>query len=273
MLVRDNHVLLGAAVIQEVVEQEQTVERLQCPTCGNSKMYWRKSTQDWRCDGACLRPHGLSPDARSTTRPVVAQETTVMRTERYGDTWSDLAGAMLASEMEPLAERWNRQNSIVELNPVRVSGFFARLRVASRVILDPAEPNSTLGSGGFSERTVRTRRGQTQFRAHLVSRFGSVCAFSGPCFLAALDAAHLYSYAEHGEHRRNGGLLLRRDLHTLFDRGYLAVNRSLRVVIHQELESGQHRALHGRRMGVDVGQTEQALLAEHFDRNRDGLLL
>lgn len=272
VLVRDNHVLLGAAVIQEIVEQEQTVERLQCPTCGNSKLYWRKRKQDWRCDGACLRPHGLEADARSTTRPIAIQEATVMRTARYGDTWSDLAGAMLASEMEGLAERWNKQNSIVELNPVRVSEFFTRLRVASCVMLDPAESTLRLASDGFSERTVRARRGQTQFRAHLVSRFGSVCAFSGPCFLAALDAAHLYSYAEHGEHRRNGGLLLRRDLHTLFDRGYLAVDHNLRVVIHQELERGQYRNLHGRRMSVNVGQTEQALLAEHFDRNQEGLL-
>lgn len=273
VLVRDNQVLLGAAVIQEITEQEQTVERLQCPICGNSKMYWRKNRQDWRCDGACLRPHKLDADARSTTRPIVAQETTTMRTARYGDTWSDLAGAMLASEMEQLAERWNKQNSIVELNPQRVSEFFSRLQIAVRATLGPDELESRLASGGFSERAVRTRRGQTQFRAHLVNRFGSVCAFSGPCFLAALDAAHLYSYAEHGEHRRNGGLLLRRDLHTLFDRGYLAVDRSLRVVIHQELESGQYRVLHGRNLGVEIGQTEKALLATHFDRNRDGLLL
>jgi hypothetical protein len=58
----------------------------------------------------------------------------------------------------------------------------------------------------------------------LLDAFGSVCAFTGPAPAPALEACHLYSYSAVGEHHTHGGLLLRRDVHRLFDLGYLAVN-------------------------------------------------
>ena len=64
-------------------------------------------------------------------------------------------------------------------------------------------------------RTVKARNGQPQFRQELLNRFRKQCAFTGACHTAALDAAHLYSYAREGEHRVDEGLLLRKDLHKL----------------------------------------------------------
>lgn len=70
---------------------------------------------------------------------------------------------------------------------------------------------------------MRVRVGQAEFRLRLLARYGNVCAFSGPSPTAALEAAHLYSYAAEGRHHDDGGFLLRRDLHRLFDLGLLAV--------------------------------------------------
>lgn len=123
-----------------------------------------------------------------------------------------------------------------------------------------------LAPGGFTERTVRTRRGQTQFRAHLFGRFGSTCAFTGPCYLAALDAAHLYSYAQVREHRMGGGLLMRRDLHTLFDRGLLGIDNRQRIAIHEDLATTQYRPLLGEPLKVNVCEEEKALLARHYEK-------
>ena len=39
-----------------------------------------------------------------------------------------------------------------------------------------------------------------------------------------LDAAHLYSYADIGSHLDRGGLMVRKDIHRLFDTGDLAIN-------------------------------------------------
>jgi hypothetical protein len=87
--------------------------------------------------------------------------------------------------------------------------------------------------GGHRDRTVRVRIGQHQFRKTLIDKFGPVCAFTGGGPLPTLEAGHLYSYAETGEHHSDGGLLLRRDIHRLFDLGYLAVNpQSLQIDVH-----------------------------------------
>ncbi|MFC5210394.1 HNH endonuclease [Pseudonocardia sulfidoxydans] len=78
--------------------------------------------------------------------------------------------------------------------------------------------------GGFAERVGRYRIGQQSFREQLLRKFGAVCAFTGPQHPAALDAAHLYRYSETPEHDTSAGLLLRRDLHSLFDRWLIAVD-------------------------------------------------
>ena len=77
------------------------------------------------------------------------------------------------------------------------------------------------------------------------------CAITGERVLPVLEAAHIRPYAQGGEHRTDNGLLLRSDLHTLFDRGYLTVAPDLRVEIspriREEFDNGRdYYALQGR---------------------------
>jgi putative restriction endonuclease len=51
-----------------------------------------------------------------------------------------------------------------------------------------------------------------------------------------LDAAHIRPYAEGGSHNPSNGLLLRQDLHTLFDRGYLTVSPDYHVEVSRRLK-------------------------------------
>jgi predicted restriction endonuclease len=58
-----------------------------------------------------------------------------------------------------------------------------------------------------------------------------------------LDAAHIRPYAELGPHKLENGLLLRKDLHALFDAGYVTVTPSLELRvsrrIREEFENGR----------------------------------
>jgi putative restriction endonuclease len=68
-----------------------------------------------------------------------------------------------------------------------------------------------------------------------------------------LEAAHIRPYGEGGEHRIDNGLLLRRDLHALFDRGYLTVSPEMDVVVSKRLKDEFHNgeeylAMTGRRL-------------------------
>jgi len=70
--------------------------------------------------------------------------------------------------------------------------------------------------------TVRPRLGQGTFRYALEQAYGR-CAVTGEHSLPALDAAHIVPYGDGGDHALENGLLLRADVHRLFDRGYVTV--------------------------------------------------
>jgi hypothetical protein len=86
----------------------------------------------------------------------------------------------------------------------------------------------------------------------MLARFGSRCAITGPQPLAVLDAAHLYRYCDLKRHHLDGGLLLRRDLHSLLDRGHLAIEPGS-LVVRVSPEAGEYDdygALSGRRLEI-----------------------
>ena len=64
---------------------------------------------------------------------------------------------------------------------------------------------------------VRPRLGQGTFRALVTDTYERACAVSGEHSLPALEAAHIRPYSEGGEHDPTNGLLLRADIHRLYD--------------------------------------------------------
>ena len=88
-----------------------------------------------------------------------------------------------------------------------------------------SEPGSRYGE----PRLIQPRLGQATFRIAVLDAYGRACAVTGEHSLPALEAAHIRSYAESGPHEICNGLLLRADLHRLFDTGYVTVTPELRL--------------------------------------------
>jgi putative restriction endonuclease len=86
----------------------------------------------------------------------------------------------------------------------------------------------------FTEGWVRQRLGQGSFRALVTQTYERRCAVTREKILPVLQAAHIRPVTHDGPHRIENGLLLRSDVHTLFDRGYLTLerDRTLRVSPH-----------------------------------------
>jgi putative restriction endonuclease len=100
---------------------------------------------------------------------------------------------------------------------------------------------------------IRPRLGQGAFRVLVTDLYGRRCAVTQERTLPALEAAHIRPYGEGGEHEARNGLLLRRDIHSLFDAGYVTVTPSLHFEvsrrIREEFENGRHYyALHGHQI-------------------------
>ena len=97
---------------------------------------------------------------------------------------------------------------------------------------------------------VEPRLGQGGFRVMVTDAYHRRCAVTRERTLPALDAAHIRPYGTGGDHAVNNGLLLRRDIHRLFDDGYVTVTPSFHFEvsrsIREEFENGrEYYALHG----------------------------
>ena len=102
---------------------------------------------------------------------------------------------------------------------------------------------------------VTPRLGQGGFRVVVTDAYDRRCAVTQERTLPALDAAHIRPYHADGAHEASNGLLLRRDIHSLFDAGYVTVTPSLHFEvsrsIREEFENGRdYYALHGTRIKV-----------------------
>jgi putative restriction endonuclease len=102
---------------------------------------------------------------------------------------------------------------------------------------------------------IKPRLGQGAFRVLVTDTYERRCAITREGTLPALDAAHIRPYGEGGEHVAANGLLLRRDIHSLFDASYVTVTPELRFEvsrrIKEEFENGRdYYALHGREVWV-----------------------
>jgi putative restriction endonuclease len=102
---------------------------------------------------------------------------------------------------------------------------------------------------------IRPRLGQGAFRIVVTDTYGRRCAVTGERTLPALDAAHIRPYADGGDHEARNGLLLRRDIHSLFDAGYVTVTPEYRFEvsrkIREEFENGRdYYAMHGAAIAV-----------------------
>lgn len=106
-----------------------------------------------------------------------------------------------------------------------------------------------------SPQEVRPRLGQGAFRVLVTDSYNRRCAVSGEKTLPALDAAHIVPYGEGGFHEASNGILMRRDIHSLFDAGYVTVTPDMAFEvsrrIREEYENGRdYYALHGRRIAL-----------------------
>jgi putative restriction endonuclease len=122
--------------------------------------------------------------------------------------------------------------------------------VAERLAATSAPGELVEASRYGAPRLVQPRLGQGTFRLTVTDSYDRRCAVTGERTLPILDAAHIRSYAAGGAHEVANGLLLRTDIHRLFDLGYVTVSEDLRFEVSHRLkadfDNGRHYYdLHG----------------------------
>lgn len=90
---------------------------------------------------------------------------------------------------------------------------------------------------------VRRRQGQGKFRDDLMSAYGERCAITGCGIKALLEAAHILPYRGPATNHVTNGLLLRADIHTLFDLGLIWIADDGKVSCHKDLNGTDYADL------------------------------
>lgn len=112
------------------------------------------------------------------------------------------------------------------------------------------------------------RQGQRAFRKELMANYGGACAITGCSVSWVLEAAHISPYRGPATNRADNGLLLRADLHTLFDLGLLTIEPStLLVRVSQQIVDPDYRFLDGLKLRVSNSAPSKAALEEHWSRS------
>ena len=117
-------------------------------------------------------------------------------------------------------------------------------------------------------RQVYQRQGQQQFRNELIHGYGPKCLITGTAVLETLQAAHIQPVAKDGTHDPSNGLLLRADIHTLFDLHLITVDRDYKIHVSPKVTEKEYQKLHGEklRLGASRLTPSKTLLHRHHGK-------
>ncbi len=243
VFLRDRKRLLGVARIEAISSEVGEKARQRCPQCNGTFIRARTTVSPpWRCSHC----HAVF------STPKVEMVSAKKYVARYGKSFISL-GKITAEDLKAAAYRPNDQHSIEELDvakllvhlkdvPAPVSQLLNVFRASKTLGPDEAnEPNtgfepSTNDTRASVLREIRQRRGQRKFRDALRARYGDQCVVSQCPIVDILEAAHINPYRNESDNHPENGLLLRSDLHTLFDLFKMGIEPgSLKVHFHQNV--------------------------------------
>ena len=110
--------------------------------------------------------------------------------------------------------------------------------------------------------STRPRLGQKGFRMLITEIYEWRCAVTQERTLPALEAAHIHSYRHGGKHEVQNGLLLRCNIHKLFDKGYVTITPDLNFKVSEQIQkefgNGSHYYdLDGKRINAPKSLAER----------------
>lgn len=120
---------------------------------------------------------------------------------------------------------------------------------------DEYSPQRDVDRRRVIERQIKERRGQPQFRDALRLRYGDRCIVTDCDILAILEAAHIIPYRGEDDNHPANGLLLRADIHTMFDLDLLGIEPDHLVIeLHPTLVGNTH---YGQLAGMTLRCSDQ----------------
>jgi len=108
-----------------------------------------------------------------------------------------------------------------------------------------------------SPQLINPRLGQGLFRISVLDAYSRACTVTNEHSLPALEACHIKAYEQNGPHEVSNGILLRSDLHGLFDQGYITVTEKYNLEVSARLkldfDNGKtYYPFHGKQISLPI---------------------
>ena len=183
----------------------------------------------------------------------------------------------------PAPNNWN--TNIVQGKIYDTSDFFGKrlyqqiqAALQKQKIHEDILREDSVNSRYGKEQIIKPRIGQGAFKVLITDAYHRRCAITGEKTLPALEAAHIKPYYLDGPHEINNGLLLRRDFHTLFDRGYLTIDKEFNVEVSHRIKEDfgngrEYYAHHGSKLIISLERKEQLPDPQYLEWHNENVYL
>jgi putative restriction endonuclease len=268
---------LGIARIETIVSEASTRVFQRCPACEHTGIKKRKTKHpEFRCE----RGHEFETPVQQTV-------SCTKYTADFGGSYTAFKDDFGRDFLRAGCPRYSDQLAMQEFDFLRMEMTFRSTYPVTAGLLegwirnsypqaeageevDPVESERyTPMEGDERERVVRqilARRGQQGFRDKLRMRYGDQCAISGCYVLHVLEAAHIRPYRGKVDNHVENGLLLRADLHTLFDLDLIGIEpTTLTVHCHSAIAQDEYKQFQGRELACSLkGRPSEEALKERW---------
>jgi hypothetical protein len=177
-----------------------------------------------------------------------------------------------------IPKRLNGQKGVAEIEPELIDRFgvnfnseLAEFEKQARTEVTEFDPQNVIDGRARTYSSIIRRQGQPLFRQRLLTAYGGRCAITGPSPIWVLEAAHITPYRGVDTNVVGNGLLLRADVHTLFDLHLISVEPSNRLVrVSSMLDGSEYVPFHGQPLALAKKgmRPSQAALKEHYSKFR-----
>jgi hypothetical protein len=123
--------------------------------------------------------------------------------------------------------------------------------------------------GWLVQQSIRKRRGQTSFRNRLLEKYSKRCLITNCSIQDLLEAAHITPYSRSQDNSTQNGLILRSDIHTLFDLNLIGIEpESMLVNIAPSINDSTYRCFDNVDLSNRIGLVNKIGLKQRWDSFR-----
>jgi putative restriction endonuclease len=271
LIICDRKQVLGLSRISRIDQTEGLKEFQRCPVCEIATIKMRKR----------LRPAFKCREGHLFEKPLKTESDCIHYVAWFDDSFRPPPSIVPVEQVRRACRRFNGQLAMQEVVFSQLGKAASALasplaELARSVVYKPllvqeaaedAYVPDAFDAREHITRAIRARRGQAAFRQKLRKRFSDTCIITRCGLVDLLEAAHIVPYRGAKDNHPSNGLLLRADIHTLFDLDLLGIHpKTLAVHLHPKVMGMGYDQYKSCRLACDESLVSRKALESRWEK-------